>query len=213
MDRIDKLKEFKWLILSFFILALAILFFILAGQEDKNSLPSEVNTLDELLSTEETESMDNKNDEGEEIGKDISFVLVDVKGAVTRPGVYQLDGKSRVVDAINIAGGLTDEAFTKDVNFAKHLVDEMMIYIPVEGEIITDITLDVDNDMETNRININTANLGELETLTGIGPQKAQEIIRYRETEGNFKTIEELTNVSGIGDKTFEKLKDNIMVD
>lgn len=212
MDALDKLKEFKWLIISSVILLFSILFFVVGNQENKASLQSETDSLDQLLSTDENLSVDDIAGE-EETVQDIPFVLVDVKGAVNNPGVYQLEGRSRVIDAITIAGGLKDEAVTKHVNFAKQLVDEMLIYIPVEGEELTETLQEDELSSESQKININTASASELETLSGIGPQKAQEIIRHREEEGHFKKIEELTNVSGIGDKTFEKLKDKIMVD
>lgn len=211
MNVIDKCKEYKWLIISSLILILSILLFIMSKQGHKASTQHELNPIDELLSIQEMDA--NEVEDIKAAVHDIPFVLVDVKGAVKNPGVYQLEGSSRVIDAINVAGGLRDEAITTNVNFAKQLVDEMLIYIPVEGEELADIPIMETLDSESQKININTASISELESLSGIGPQKAQEIIRYREEEGNFKSIEELTNVSGIGVKTFEKLKDDIVVD
>lgn len=211
MDALDKLKQFKWLILSGFILLLSVLFLILGSQEKKDPVQDETDPLEQLLSPEEPPSGTEVREEGD--SDEISLVLVDVKGAVHLPGVYQLEASSRVIDAINIAGGLREEAVTKHINFAKELVDEMLIYIPVEGEEIVEIPQESEAGGDNQKININTASASELETLSGIGPQKAQGIIQYREEEGNFQTIEELTNVSGIGEKTFEKLKDAIIVD
>lgn len=211
MDALDRLKQFKWLILSGFILLLSVFFLIMGSQEKKDPVQNETDPLEQLLSSEEPPSDTEVKEEGE--SDEISLVLVDVKGAVHIPGVYQLEASSRVIDAINIAGGLREEAVTKHVNFAKELVDEMLIYIPVEGEEIVEIPQESEAGGDNQKININTASASELETLSGIGPQKAQGIIQYREEEGNFQTIEELTNVSGIGEKTFEKLKDAIIVD
>ncbi|GAA0366217.1 helix-hairpin-helix domain-containing protein [Alkalibacterium iburiense] len=211
MDVLEKLKEFKWLILSSFILLLSVLLLVIGSQKKAEPAQSETDPLEELLLPGDLPTVTEAEEEGEI--DEIPFVLVDVKGAVHHPGVYQLEGSSRVIDAITIAGGLKEEAVTKHVNFAKELVDEMLIYIPVEGEEIAEIPQEGEAGENNQKININTASASELETLSGIGPQKAQGIIQYREEEGDFQTIEELTNVSGIGEKTFEKLKDAIIVD
>ena len=211
MDALDKLKEFKWLILSSFILLLSLLFLVIGSHKKQDSSESETDSLEQLLLPE---ALPNVTEAGEEGAIDENpFVLVDVKGAVHHPGVYQLEGSSRVIDAITIAGGLREEAVTTHVNFAKELVDEMLIYIPVEGEEIAEIPQEGEAGGDNQKININTASASELETLSGIGPQKAQGIIYFFFVEGKFQTIEELTNVSGIGEKTFEKLKDAIVVD
>ena len=146
--------------------------------------------------------------------------MVDVKGAVNTPGVYLLTNEDRVVDAIEKAGGYTEEADTRLVNHAQRLQDEMVIYIPKKGEDLefkqetTSQTINIpsNNESSSGKVNINSADEAVLTTLPGIGPSKAQAIIEYRENSGSFKTIEDLKNVSGIGDKTFEKLRDFIDV-
>ena len=146
-------------------------------------------------------------------------IMVDVKGQIKQPGVYQANTGERVIDVISRAGGLTDKADQGMVNFAEHVKDEMIIYIPAKGEtgISSPITssgnpgLSVGSQKEA-KININKADETELQNLPGIGPAKAAAIIEYRNTSGPFKAVEDLKSISGIGDKTFEKLKDLIAI-
>jgi len=155
--------------------------------------------------------------------------FVDIKGNVNNPGVYEFTSGDRVIDAIEVAGGLTKNANTNNINLSKKLTSEMVIYVYSNKEVknndnlscnnICDVEIiEVNNCIEknnvenTNLININKASLEELLTLTGIGESKAKSIIEYRDTNGNFKDINELKNVSGIGDALFEKIKDKISV-
>lgn len=185
-------------------------------------------------------------------------IKVDVKGAVNNPGVYELELGSRVIDAINASGGLTDKANTSIINLSKKLEDEYVIVIYTDNDLkdvimdkyvtnnnncpstindacivdsnssnktkktatntetsnsIKKVTNEEKKENNTNSIvNINTATLEELMTLSGIGESKAQAIISYREENGGFKAIDELKNVSGIGASTLEKIKDNITI-
>ncbi|WP_423342663.1 helix-hairpin-helix domain-containing protein [Melissococcus plutonius] len=144
---------------------------------------------------------------------------LDIKGAVKAPGMYKGKINMRVWDAIALAGGLTEEAEIKQVNFSQKIADQMVIYIPIKGEEIQEIsystpekTNQLNKKLENEKVNLNQADEQQLQQLNGIGLKKAQEIIRYREEEGEFKTIEDLENVSGIGAKTVESLKDAITV-
>lgn len=142
-------------------------------------------------------------------------VFVDVKGAVSLPGLYKAKEGDRVLDAIEQAGGLLETADEKQINFAQKVHDEMVIYVPEKGETIEDAppVMAAPSSGQTNgKVNINRAELSELETLPGIGPAKAQAIIDYREQQGPFKQVEDIQNVSGIGEKTFEKLQESISV-
>lgn len=144
-------------------------------------------------------------------------IIVDVKGAVRHPGVYTMKDGDRLIDAINAAGGYIPEADSKMINHAMKLTDEFLIYIPVEGEEITEMPTTVVQSPSTNssedaKVNINTATESELMTISGIGPAKAMAIINYREEHGLFSSIESLTEVSGIGQKTFEKLEHLITI-
>lgn len=142
-------------------------------------------------------------------------IVIYITGAVKQPGVYELSEGDRVKDAIEAAGGTLPEADLVNVNLAQKVRDEDKIYIPEIGELDNlsesyDHTMPVISSSDSDKIDINSAGLAELDQLPGIGPATAQKIIDYREQNGPFKTIEELKNISGIGDKKFEDLKDKI---
>ncbi|MBM7620337.1 competence protein ComEA [Bacillus tianshenii] len=143
-------------------------------------------------------------------------VLIDIKGAVRLPGVYELLSGERIIDAVDKAGGFLPNADTRKVNLASLLVDEMVIYVPEEGEETEELTfVETPNDAGgkgavDKKVNINTATEEELTTLSGIGPSKAQAIIEYREENGLFKSVDDMLNVTGIGEKSLEKIRDEI---
>ena len=143
-------------------------------------------------------------------------VYVDVKGEVINPGLYEVRQGERLKFVIDRAGGFTAEADKKMMNLAVKVTDEMMIYVPKIGEI--DLppqappSSSQGSDPEQDKLNINTASQTEFETLPGIGPAKAATFIQYREENGPFAAIEDIKNISGIGEKTFEKLKEYILV-
>lgn len=150
-------------------------------------------------------------------------VLVDVKGAVLHPGVYSLNVEQRIIDAVKLAGGYLTNADTQLINHAQKVQDEMVIYIPVKGEKLDEVTSGFismptagastsGSSSKDGKVNLNQADEAALTTLSGIGPSKAQSIIAYREENGGFQTIEDLKKVTGIGEKTYEKLKDSISV-
>ncbi|MGY4690376.1 helix-hairpin-helix domain-containing protein [Salibacterium sp. K-3] len=134
-------------------------------------------------------------------------VVIDVKGAVVEPGVYELREGSRVIDAIDTAGGMTEEAAPAAVNFAEKLYDEMVVLVPEEGE--EQPAAGVQDEGEA-KIRVNYAEAAELETLPGIGPAKAAAIIAYREEQGSFEQEEDLLDVSGIGEASLEQMKDKV---
>ncbi len=142
-----------------------------------------------------------------------SKVKIDIAGEVIKPGVYELNNGDRIIDILVMAGGLGVNAdrewVEKNLNQAEKLVDGQKIYIPKVGEEIK-----IDNKVlgisESKIIRLNTATIEDLDKLTGIGPAIAGRIIDYRTKNGGFKDINELKLVSGIGDKLFEKIKDEI---
>ena len=140
------------------------------------------------------------------------YYVVDVKGEVINPGTYKVSSNERIIDVITLAGGLTENAETISINLSKKVTDEMVILIPKKGEnITTDTSYNKTEISEsTGKISINRGTKEELMTISGIGKVKAEAIINYRKENGNFKSIEEIKNVSGIGDSTFEKIKDYI---
>ena len=146
----------------------------------------------------------------EEVNEEISTYLIDVKGQVQFPGVYEVTSDLRVHDVIILAGGFLDTANTNTINLAQKIQDEMVIYVPhLEEETETSFE-SWSTAQNKQKVSINQATESELLTLPGIGPSKASAIIKYRDEFGKFNSIDELTNVSGIGSKTLENLRDYI---
>ena len=145
-------------------------------------------------------------------------ILVEIKGQVASPGVFEMQSDARLHEAIKLAGGLLPEADELSLNLAMKLSDEMSIYVPKTGEteaapaVITQATGSAETESAEGSVNINTADETGLSTLPGIGPSKAAAIIAHRDEHGPFASIEALKDVTGIGDKTFENLKDAISV-
>lgn len=140
-------------------------------------------------------------------------VIVDVKGAVKYPGVYTMQEGDRLIDAITAAGGYLPEADSRMLNHALRLADEAVIYVPIYGEELPEISESHQpNTQMDDRININTATEQQLQTLPGIGPSKASAIIEHRTERGPFQKVEDIMQVSGIGQKTFERLESLIVV-
>lgn len=137
----------------------------------------------------------------------------DLKGAVAKPGMYRFKDGDRLVDLIEAAGGFQDEADQNQVNLAKRVQDQEVVYVPKQGEIIEQQNITAQpTDSGAEKININLADEKQLQELSGIGEKKAQDIVQYREQHGSFKSIEDLTSVSGIGEKTLDKLRDSITI-
>lgn len=160
-----------------------------------------------------------KEDAGERKSSSEGILYVDVGGAVARPGVYKMNTGDRVFEAIEKAGGLTKKADTSALNQAEEVKDGQKIQIPEKGETAgapgTDTaenSLSASVSAPGEKININTADSTALQQISGVGPATAQKIIDYRTQNGPFKRIEDLKNVSGIGEKTFEKMKENITI-
>lgn len=212
-------------ILTFIVIILSILNLIIGLNFKK--LDNTSNDIEKTLSNSE-ELISNTLEEPK-VTEAKETIRVDVKGMVKKAGVYELAKDSIVNDAIKKAGGLTSKADTTNVNLSKSLTNEMVIYIPKKEEVtkstVNDALVDksnsvgfVDNESSnettnnTTKVNINTATLKELITLSGIGESKAQAILEYRTKNGNFKTLEDLKKVSGIGEAAYEKIKDNICI-
>lgn len=171
----------------------------------------------------------------EEVVKE-NYFQVDIKGEIISPGIYKLKESSRVIDVINAAGGLTENANTSVINLSKKIIDEMVIIVysnaqveefsktkEIENQVIENCNRIDENSLkndacignnnslnQTNKISINNASLEELMTIPGIGESKAKSIIDYRNMNGPFNTIEDITNVSGIGENVFAEIKEYI---
>ena len=158
-------------------------------------------------------------DSGSDTGETTSGMLcVYVCGAVNNSGVYYLEAGSRVHEAVEMAGGFTQDAAEEYINLAQELEDGQQVYIPTLEEALEQglsagsSASSSGTDSSDGLININTATSEQLQTLSGIGESKAAAIISYREENGDFGSIEDIKNVSGIGDSTYEKIKDYITV-
>ncbi len=152
----------------------------------------------------------------------VNTFYVDVKGEVKNPNVYMVSEGMLVIDAINLAGGYTKNAYTDNINLSKKLTKEMVIIVCNKKDYTTSTTVkaindalikedESDNNKTNGLVNINTASKEELMSITGIGESKANSIIEYR-TKSRFNSIEDIKNVSGIGDKFFEQIKNYITV-
>ena len=218
-DLIEKAKQYKIALGLGLLGAIAAGFILLQGRDQGGT--------DVQQLTEQTSSSSSYKDEKSNKSKEISqaetedqLVTVDVKGAVKKPGVYQLQSNSRVHDALEKAGGLTDEADLKSINQAQKLSDEAVVYVAKVGENAVDVTTSAPTSATSGAgqaksalVNLNTATEADFQTISGIGQKRAQDIIAYREANGRFKSVDELKNVSGIGAKTLEKLKEYVTVD
>lgn len=238
-------------IASLILLSLTITLVLLT----RHNYQKDITTYENIVS-EKNNSNIKEVDAKKEVEEKI-YYYIDIKGYVNNPGVYSLEKGKRVVDAINIAGGLKKDANTSLLNLSKKISDQMVIVIYSNSEIkeyekltetkkqeekicndkiindaCTSNTLTKnDNESKSNQnnqtsdnnkqnetkeeklmININTASKEELMKLKNVGSQKAEAIIEYRYTNGLFKSIEDLKNVSGIGDKLFESIKENITI-
>lgn len=189
---------------SFFIIILLIivLFFIFTNEEDTAIQHSD---LHEVPPTDGESAQ-----QGDNVSQS-DTVIVDVKGAVGKPGVYEVQVDSRVHDVILLAGDFLENADQTQVNLAQKVQDEMIINVPKIGE-ASETTENNSSSNGNEKIRINDATQEELETLPGIGPSKAEAIIQHREENGLFKSGEDLLQVSGIGEKTLENLLEHIQV-
>lgn len=242
------MKRKEKIIGSLIIAIIAILFLFIGYSKtnDKKISDSDMEKLfldreeseenNELEKFNEKES-DSKKEESNNIKeeKETSLgeekIVVEIKGEVKKPNVYELKNGSRIYELIEEAGGPTDEADLSNINRALYLSDGQCIVIKnindVESEeanLNESLNTEVANSIPANSsgdkgeknessiININTASKETLITLNGIGESKAQAIIDYRDEIGGFKSVDDITNVSGIGEKTLEKIKDKISI-
>ena len=177
---------------------------------------SEIDTNDESKDEEQEEVLESvEGVKSNTINLNKNKIVVEIKGEVIKPDVYILNEGSIIRDLIEAAGGLTPEADISNINRAKELSNHELIIIKnINDEVSQE---KVENEIQSieaddGKININTADINKLKEIPGIGDVKANSIIMYRESNGNFKSIEDLKNVDGIGEKTFEKIKNNIKI-
>lgn len=162
---------------------------------------------DDIISSD-TEEEIQENITSEETSEE-KLIYVYVCGHVVKPGVYSLSSDARMMDALELAGGMTEDGNPVALNLAEHMTDGMTLYVPGLEETATQgCAAETDDGL----VNINAADKETLMTVPGIGESKADAIISYREEHGNFSKVEDLMNISGIKEGVFQKIKDYVKV-
>lgn len=150
---------------------------------------------------------------------EIDKIKIHISGEVQMQGIIEINEGDRIADAIEEAGGITEKADLTKVNLAYVLEDGQKLYIPsvddqnfveIQEESGENIIVNLDNN--SSKINVNNASETELQKISGVGPSLATRIVKYREENGKFKNIEDLKNVSGIGEKKYESIKEEVCI-
>lgn len=192
------IRKYIYIITIIIFIIFCIMVIIRKRELKDNNVNYKVNKEDIIVNN------DKINDEEE-------YIYVDIKGEVINPNVYKIQKGLRVIDVINLAGGLTEESDTSNINLSKIVTDEMVIVIKSKNNEEVYIDSDVDINNNNQLIDINTCTIDELLTLPGIGESKANNIIEYRK-KNKFNTINDIMNVSGISESLFNKIKEYIKV-
>lgn len=216
---LEEIKDFINAKKKYILLVLAVLIFLLFFR--KNNAQPESKIMGNSEARQSVSQTDSKRQVAQNSSSS-STVTVDITGAIKHQGVYTLKNGARIDELIRAAGGLKPNAQLKTINRAVMLKDQDKVHIPYRGEKIDPSSQTVNSqtasasqnspsgENDGPKINLNTATAADLQKLNGIGEKKAQEIISYRQQKGQFKKIEDLMQVSGIGEKTFAKLKDQL---
>ena len=211
-ELIEKIKEYKIIVICV-SLGLVLGGFLLLKPVAQTPA-KESNLQSEVIAVpkDSTDEKEDGNQKEEVVDQDL--ITVDVKGAVKTPGIYDLPVGSRINDAVQKAGGLTDNADSKSINLAQKISDEALVYVPTKEEVANQESYsNATGNKESKKVNLNKASLEELKQVKGLGAKRAQDIIDHRDSNGKFKSVDELKKVSGIGTKTIEKLKEYVTVD
>ena len=208
-ELIEKIKEYKIIVICASLgMVLGGFFFL----KPVAQTPAKESNLQTEVTTVSKDEKEDKNQKEEVVEQDL--ITVDVKGAVKSPGIYDLPVGSRINDAVQKAGGLTDNADSKSINLAQRISDEALVYVPTKEEATSqEMPSSASNNKENKKVNLNKASVEELKQVKGLGAKRAQDIIDHRESNGKFKSVDDLKKVSGIGAKTIEKLKEYATVD
>lgn len=164
------------------------------------------------LKKNDNESIFVEDEDKKEVTVEDNKIVVEIKGEIMNPNIYWLKEESIVEDLLSEAGGLKPEADISKINRAEKLKNHQSIIIPNKNEVKEVAATSQTDEQVSSIININTASEAQLDTLPGIGPSRAKDIISYREEKGGFNSIEDIKNIKGIGEASFEKLKDKISV-
>lgn len=211
-ELIEKIKEYKIIIICASLGLVLGGFFLLKPATQTPSKETNLQAEVTNVSKDSTDEKEDKKQKEESVKQDL--ITVDVKGAVKAPGIYDLPAGSRINDAVQKAGGLTDNAESKSINLAQKISDETLVYVPTKEEATSQETpSSASNSKGNKKVNLNKASLEELKQVKGLGSKRAQDIIDHRESNGKFKSVDDLKKISGFGAKTIEKLKDYVTVD
>lgn len=175
------------------------------SKENNKQSPSDVKLSKELDNEDIRKDYDNSI-------KDVNMITIHISGEVNNPGIVNIESDKRLSDAVDKLGGATENADLNNINLAMKIEDAKHYIIPKIGEEIknNESINNENNNIGSNKVNINNATIEDLDKLPGIGEATANKIINYREENGDFKSIEELKNVNGIGSKKYEQIKDEI---
>ncbi|WP_404346972.1 helix-hairpin-helix domain-containing protein [Sutcliffiella horikoshii] len=218
MKEIWSVHKMKVLVSISVIAVISILGWSSMSKGEADTPMQQISLIEEVQGEEMEENSLEEIEKVEEVEVANQEVLIDIKGHVMQPGVYKMKTGDRIIDAVEKAGGFLEGADSDKVNLAALLADEMVIIVPKEGEVIEEVVQQpVTNEIghsgtSGGLVNINTASEEELTSLTGIGPSKAKAIVDYRTENGLFKKEEDIMQVTGIGQKSFEKLRNEITV-
>ena len=211
-ELIEKIKEYKIIVICAGLGLVLGGFFLLKPVAQTPAKESNLQSEVIAVPKDSTDEKEDGNQKEEVVEQDL--ITVDVKGGVKTPGIYDLPVGSRINDAVQKAGGLTDSADSKSINLAQKISDEALVYVPTKEEATSQETQSsASNTKENKKVNLNKASVEELKQVKGLGAKRAQDIIDHRESNGKFKSVDELKKVSGIGAKTIEKLKEYVTVD
>lgn len=194
------------------IFLVGLLIYSMKFKTSKQSFESETSGFIRINNLEKSDNMNEESHESQP-----KTIKVDISGEVKMPGVYELSRDSRIHDLIKLAGGVTESANLNATNQSRALKDQDKIIIKsmmsASSEFSeTDDNKTQDSTKESGKIDLNTASESELQGITGIGQKKAQRIIDYRKKHGNFSSIDDLKNVTGIGDKFIESIRADVKV-
>ena len=202
--KLNFISSLKMKIMIAIVFVIVLIFAVIYIREQRNT-PL-------ILVSVDTPNVNTKEDLPEIKDILIGTIVIYISGEVNNPGVYELNEGARVVDAVEAAGGFTQYANQNAINLAAKLTDEQHILIYNLDENTPSLLVSSEQN-QNNIININTATAQELQALSGIGPSIAENIIKHRQARGGFGSIEEIINVSGIGEKMFESIRDRIIVE
>lgn len=219
LEALSKKQKIIFFIILAIMIAIIIYYIYSTLYQENFSFSYNIDNSIENNLVENTENVNFSNSEN----LDDTSIIVYVCGSVKENKVVTLKENSRICDAIDAVGGLTKDADLTNINLAYILEDGEKIYIPKKGEDLPTNSTSLisqnssysnysSSSLKNNKININKATQTELETIPGVGPSTALKIINYREENGNFSSVEDIKNVSGIGNAKYEQMKDYISI-